>query len=346
MALAWMKLLHPLTAWMSPERLLRTMSAFVGALGVWAAMTAFAAFVPRRQVPLWGIICAVSLGTWFFSSIEESKIVTATLAALYIVVYLRLRRCWTTQGAALLTAILLIACLNEIVAAFLIAIPAVDTLVRYGWHVRCWRWIVGHSLAAPVALVLLEAVVHPYTGAASSGGPAGEATSHFGMLAFYLTRNEFSAASLYGFLANWLFFGIAAPTAVTTFAALPELPHFAGFFEPTLANYLSSPVSITLAAVFGVMLAASLVPWFRRERIGGDAAGMLLGLLAYSLVRGAFYFIVNTRECFLYASGVTLAHLLVLATLFAASKFPAKRGLLAAGALLLFIVNGTFIIGP
>jgi hypothetical protein len=297
-------------------------------------------------VPLWGIIYAVSLGTWFFSSIEESKIVTATLAALYIVAYLRLRLSWTTRSALLLTAILLIACLNEIVAAFLIAIPAVDTLVRHGWHLRCCRWIVGHGLAAPFALVLLEAVVRPYTGAASSGGPAGEATSHFGMLAFYLTKNEFSAAGLYGFLTNWLFFGIAAPTVVTTYAALPEMPHFAGFFEPTLANYLSSPVSIALAAAFGVMLTASLVPRFRRERLGGDMAGMLLGLLAYTLVRGAFYFVVNTRECFLYASGVTLAHLLVLATLFAASKVPAQRGLLAACALLLFVVNGTFIIGP
>jgi len=47
-----------------------------------------------------------------------------------------------------------------------------------------------------------------------------------------------------------------------------------------------------------------------------------------------------------YASGVTLAHLLVLAILFAASKVPAQRGLLAACALLLFVVNGTFIVRP
>jgi hypothetical protein len=346
MALAWMKLFSPLTAWMSPQQLLRAMFAFVGAVGVWTAMIAFAAFVPRRQVPVWGIIYAVSLGTWFFSSIEESKIVTATLTTLYIVVYLRLRTRWTLRGVALLTAVLLVACVNEIVAAFLVAIPAIDTLVRRGWDLRCGRWIVWHGLAAPFAFVLLEAVVHRYTGAATSGGPAGEAVSHFDMLMFYLTQNDFSAASLYGFLANWLFFSIAAPTVVTTLAALPEQPQFVGFFAPALANYLSTPVSSALAAVFGVMLAASLVPRFRRERIGGDMAAMLLAMLAYTLVRGAFYFIVNSRECFLYASGVTLVHLLVLAALFAASNFPAQRGLLAACALLLFIVNGTFIIGP
>jgi hypothetical protein len=73
--------------------------------------------------------------------------------------------------------------------------------------------------------------------------------------------------------------------------------------------------------------------------------GLLLGMLAYTVVRGAFYFIVNARECFLYASGVTLVHLLMLAALFATSRFPAQRGLLAACALLLLIVNGTFILG-
>jgi hypothetical protein len=344
MALAWMKLLSPLTSWMSPQQLLRAMFAAVGAVGVWAAMAAFAAFVPRRQVPLWGIIYAVSLGTWFFSSIEESKIVTATLTALYLVVYLRLRTDWTAHGTLLLTAILLVACLNEIVAAFLVAIPAIDTLVQRGWDLRCGRWIVGHALAAPIAFVLLETVVHRYTGGVVLGGPAGEAVSHYGMLMFYLTRSDFGAASFYGFLANWLLFIIAAPTVVTTFSAIEWPPE--GFFEPALANYFSSPVSGTLAVLFGVMLAASLVRLVRSRRMAGDMAGLLLGILAYTLLRGAFYFVVNPRECFLYASGATLPHLLLLAALFAASNFPAQRRLLVACAFLLFIVNGTFIIGP
>ena len=345
-ALLWMKLLAPLAGWVSPEQLLRAMSAFVGAAGVWAAMTAFARFVPRGQVALWGIIYAVSLAVWFFSSIEESKIVTATLAALYIAVYLRLRTRWTAHNAALLTAILLVACLNEIVAAFLVAIPAVDTLVRRGWDLRSGRWIAWHGLAAPAAFVLLETVVRRYTGGATAGGPAGEAGSHVGMLVFYLTRNDFSVGSLYAFLVNWMLFANAAPTPATTFAAIPADPEFKGYFEPALAGYLSTPASSVLACVFGVMLIASLVPQLRREPIGRDKAGVLLGLMAYSLARAAFYFIVNAREPFLFASGATLAHLLVLAALFAASSFPAQRTLLAAGALLLLVVNGTFVIGP
>ena len=345
MAWAWMKILHPLTAWMSPEQLLRTMFAAVGAVGVWAAMTVFADFVPRRQVPLWGTIYAVSLGIWFFSSIEESKIVTATLAALYIVVYLGLRKRWTTRGALALTAILLVAGLNEIVATFLIAIPAVDTLVRHGWELRHGRWIAAHGLAPAIAFALLEGVVRPYTGGATSEGPAGEAVSHLSMLIFYLTQNDFSWTSLYGFLANWLLFSIAAPTVQTTFAALPEWPQFQGFFERSLANYFSSPVSGALVVVFGVMLAASLAVLTRREKMDLPFAGVLLGLLTYALLRGGFYYSVNTRECFLYASGTTLPHLLMIGTLFAASNFPAKQSLLYSCALLLFITNGTFVIG-
>jgi hypothetical protein len=345
MAWVWMKVFSPLVSWMSPQQLLRTMFAAVGAVGVWAAMTAFAAFVPRRQVTLWGIIYAVSLGVWFFSGIEECKIVTATLAGLYLVAYLRLRRQWTTRGALALTAILLVACLNEIVAAFLIVIPAVDTLVSRGWNLRCGRWIAVHGLAAPLAFALLEGVVRPYTAGATTEGYTGEAVSHLGMLIFYLKHNDFSWAGLYGFLSNWLFFNVAAPTNVTTFAALPDWPQFQGFFEPSLANFASSPLSSILAVVFGVILAASLAPLLRREKIGGDLAGVLLGLLAYALLRGGFYFVVNARECFLYSSGTTLAHLLMLGTLFAASNFPAKQTLLCSCALLLFIINGTFIIG-
>src|SRR5262245_59020536 len=123
MAVGWMKIVHLLTPWVAPPHLLKAMFAAVGAVGVWAAMAAFAAVVPRRYVILWGTIYAASLGVWYFSSIEESKIVTATLSGLYIATYLRLRRRWTLRGAVLLTVILLLACLNEIVAGFLLIIP-------------------------------------------------------------------------------------------------------------------------------------------------------------------------------------------------------------------------------
>ena len=136
-----MKIFNPLTLWIAPHHLLKAMFAAVGAVGVWAAMSAFGAVIPRGYAILFGIIYAVSFGVWYFSSIEESKIVTASLSALYIASYLQLRKRWTMRGVVLLTAILLLACLNEMVSGFLIIIPIVDTLMRRGWDWRHGWWI-------------------------------------------------------------------------------------------------------------------------------------------------------------------------------------------------------------
>src|SRR5262245_42370931 len=61
MELGWMKIVSPLAPWIAPKILLKAMFAAVGAAGVWAAMSAFSAVVPRRYVALLGTIYAVSL---------------------------------------------------------------------------------------------------------------------------------------------------------------------------------------------------------------------------------------------------------------------------------------------
>lgn len=340
LAMAWMKMFSPLIPWLAPAHVLKAMFAAVGAVGVCAATSAFAAVIPRRYAMLLGAIYAVSFGVWYFSSIEESKIVTASLSALYIAIYLQLRERWTRRGALLLTAILLLACLNEIVSGFLIVIPIVDTLVRRGWDWRSGRWIAAHALAGPIALVILEGVVN---GRLVAAGRDAEGASHLAMLLFYVSRNDFSAMSLYAFLANWLFFNIAAPTPFADYA-VPAGTAFKGYFEPALANYFSGLLPAGLVALFGVMVVASVVPRHRAASPGA-LAGILPALMAYTLLRAAFFFIFNPREALLFTPAVTLAHLLIIAVPFTASSFPAKRLLLAALAVLLFLTNGAFIIG-
>ena len=340
MGAGWMQIVSPLTPWIEPERLLRAMFALVGAIGVWAALWAFAAVFPRRYAVPLGIIYASSVSVWFFSSIEESKIVSATLTALYIATYLHLRTAWTKRGALLSTAILLLACLNEIVAGFLIIIPIVDTLVQRGWDWRQARWIALHGLAGPIALAILEGIMRGRTGPATTQ-VEGEGANHLSMLLFYLRHNEYSFARLYEFLLNWLFFSVAAPSTV---ASLRPADEDTRYFEPALLNYFSSPVSTALVLLFAVMLAAIVLPRYRGEGIGG-LKGVFAGLLAFALLRGVFFFVLNPSECFLWTSGTTLAHLLMLSIPFAASSFPAKPLLLAATALFLFVINGRFIIG-
>ena len=347
MAVAWMAALKPLTAWLAPHSVLKALFAVIGAAGVLATAPAFSKLVPRGTAMLFALIYALSFGVWYFASIEESKIVTATLSALYIAIYLHLRDRWTMRGAVLLTAVLLLACLNEIVSGFLIVIPVVDTLMRHGgdwreagWRAADWRadlWLVPHALAGPLALAILEFAVNRQLPQAADA----EGASHLSMLFYYIFKSDHGVASLYGFLVNWLFFNIAAPTPTAPYMITPP---YGGYFEPSLASYFSAPASACAAILLGVILLASL--WRGREPLPHDKTSLLVGLLAYSAVRGAFFFIFNPSEPMLFSPAVTLAHLLVIAMLFMASAFPAKRVVLAAFALALLAANGAFMVGP
>ena len=342
LAAGWMKMVSPLTAWFTPVQLLKALFAAIGALGVWAALWAFAALLPRRYALLWGAIYASSLGIWYFSSIEESKVVTATLSALYIATYLRLRENWTRRGALQLTAILLIACLNEITAAFLVAIPAIDALVQERWEVLKRWWIVAHAMAAPFALALLEGVIRVWGPVA---GTHPEGANHFSMFLWYASQTQFSFNSVYYFLASWLFFSIAAPERFADHWANPSI-HFGGIFTPGLADYVAAPLPAALVVLLGVLLSVTLLAP-KRFAIVRNVPAIVLALLAYALVRATFFFIFNGKENMLFSPSVTLAHLLLLAIPFAATRLPekAKVTLLALIAAALFVNNGLFIIG-
>jgi hypothetical protein len=337
LALAWMKFLDPLTLWIAPLHLLKAMFAAIGALGVAAAMWAFAAVVPRRHVLVCGLIYASSLGVWYFSSVEESKIVTASLSVLYIAVYLHLRDQWTRSEAALLTAILLLACLNEIVAGFLIIIPIIDTFVRRGWDWRHGWWIAVHGLAGPIALAILEFVVK---GSFVKGSADPEQASLVSHLLYNLSQNDYSAFRLYTCVVNWLFFSIAAPSPFATFGQSPTVN---GVFEPALANYLTSPLSAGVVVLAGVMIVAIVLPRYRPVSLG-NSAGIPSALMAYALLRGTFFMIYLPGDPLLNSPAVLLAHLLIVLIPFTASRFPAKQTVLVAFALLLFLTNAMFFI--
>jgi hypothetical protein len=334
----WMKLFGWLDLWITPQAILRALFAFAGAIGVWAAMSAFAAVMPRRHVAFWGVIYAVSLGTWYFASIEESKIVSASLVAAYIAIYLHLRTEWTTARAIALTIVLLLACLNEIVAGFLILVPAVDTLMKHGFNIRAGRWVAAHALSGPLALAILEWVARGRSGAANA---LPENANHLSMLFWYIAQNDYSFASAYAFLMRWFFFNIAAPEPRIHFVNLPK--RYGGDFLPDPAVYFSSPAPAAAIILFAVLLVVIFLSRFRPSISRGMAA-IMLALAAYALARCLFFFIFLPAECMLYSPSVTLAHLLLIAIPFSASNFPRRRVLLALFATALFLANGAFMI--
>lgn len=337
---AWMGALGWLTPWLTQYHILKALFALIGAGGVYAAMAGFAAVMPRRHVAFWGVIYAVSLNVWFFSSVEESKIVSATLAAAYIAIYLHLRKSWSLNRAVLLTAVLLLACLNEIVAGFLVLIPAVDTLLRHGFKTAEGRWIAAHALAGPLALAILEWLARGRSGAASAHP---EGANHFSMLLWYVSQNDYGLPALYAFILRWVFFNLAAPEPMVHFVNAQI--GYGGDFEPRLLTYFNAPASAALVVLFLVLLAAILLPRFKPKLTGG-AQALMLGIAAYALLRAAFFFVFLPNECLVYSSSVTLSHLLLLAIPFSASNFPRKRILLALIATALFLTNGAFMIAP
>src|SRR5262249_51969042 len=114
---------------------------------------------------------------------------------------------------------------------------------------------------------------------------------------------------------------------------------------PVLWGSLQPPVSVGLAVLLGAILAVSLLPR-HRGHMTRDMAGIMLGVLAYALLRGLFFLVVNPGECMLFASAVTLPHMLLIAVPFAVSAYPRRQALLAGVAALLFVANGSFILGP
>ncbi|MGE0768754.1 MAG: hypothetical protein AB7L90_20115 [Hyphomicrobiaceae bacterium] len=339
LGLAWMKLASPLSFWLTPEEILRCLFAGFGAVGVRAAISAFAIVIPRREALLWGAIYASSLGVWYFSSIEESKALTATLTAIYTAVYLRLRESWTLRRAMLLTFVLAAACLNEIVAIFLVAIPAVDSLVRSGVNVRQCYWIGIHATVGPIALSVMEVASRILL--APSERPEG--SDHIGLLIWFIQNNYVSLERLYNFLTRWLLFNVAAPQSKAITWADPSL-RYGGDFDNSIANYFQAPVTAWLVVLALAVLITSIVPRIR-EALSKDTCALLLGLSAYGFIRSVFFLAFNPGECMLYASGTTLAFLLLIAIPFATARIPVKGVLLFSIFVLLQVTNGRFIVG-
>jgi hypothetical protein len=168
-----------------------------------------------------------------------------------------------------------------------------------------------------------------------------ESGSLFKMFWFYVGFNDHGLVSLYNFLLNWLFFNIVAPTR-TAFAAVPLWPTFFGYFEPSFVNYFTHVTSAGAILFLGVMVVASLTPPWRAE--AQSSFGLLIPLAAYTLLRGAFFFLFNPAEAMLFSAAVTLPHLMIIIIPFTASKFPAKIPVLAGFAALMFLTNARFLV--
>lgn len=336
LGLGWMKLFSPLEAWIAPHILLKAMFAAVGALGVLGAIVAFTVLLPRGYGLLGGMIYASSLGVWYFAAIPESKILTASLSALYIAVYVLYRDDWNARRTIGLNVILAVACFNEIVAGFLIAIPAVDAWLR-GMVWSRMRWIAVQVAVTLAALLVLEIFVNGWIVPESTSRAE---QSHFALFIDYVLRFNYGPDKIHDFIASWFFFNLVAPTPHALWWS-----QFGGYFEPSVAAYRWSPIAMVTMLVIGLLIVAPFLPGMRGASFGA-ANGLLLPLAAYAIVRAIFFVIFIPNESLLFSPAVTVPHWLFVLVPFAASNFPAKRAVLAVLCVLLFVTNAGFMVGP
>lgn len=338
LASAWMKILSPFFTSLTPEELLGAMFAFIGALGVWAGYSALKTLVPHRYAIPWAVAYGISLSIWYFSSIHESKIVDASLSALYIAVYMHLRENFTVKGGLLITTILIAACLNAIVSAFLVMIPALDLLLRRGFLWCDIRWLFLHTLPVPIILLALETAMRlSGTGVADTA----EGKDHVSLFLEFYQLSEHSASSLYGFILNWFLFSIAAPTPDTSYAS-SIWPDERAYFEPAVIGYLSSISTSLFIWMFLGMLVASTIAM--RKEVIIDNISIFLALIIFSAMRGILFFAFIAAESLLYSPSVVLPHITVLAILFYSWRFSNKEYVLYFLIVLIFLGNMRFIL--
>lgn len=336
LGLGWMQLFAPFESWIAPHVILKVMFAAVGALGVLGAITTFKILLPRGYGLLAGAIYASSLGVWYFAAVPESKILTASLSALYIALYVRYRDDWNARRTIGINAILAVACFNEIVAGFLVAIPAVDALLR-GLNWSRIRWIGIQVLVGLLMLLALELFVN---GGVVPESAASQDQSHFALFWAYFARFTFNPAKFHDFAANWFFFNLVAPTPYAAW-----WPQTGGYFEPSVFAYGASPIAFVAICLVVAMIVVGVVSGASAARLG-PAGGLFLPLAAYVIVRAAFFIVFVPNEALLFSPAVTLPHWLFVLVPFAASRLPGKKTILAALCVLLIVVNAGFMVGP
>jgi hypothetical protein len=339
---AWMAALSPLRDIVGVETLSGAMYALVGAAGVAAAWSAFSRVLPPRYVIACTIAYAFALGSWYFSSIHETKIIDGAIASIYIAIYLHIREKWSLTGVLALTAILILGCFNSIVTAFLIAIPAVDIFLREQYRLRKLGWVVLHAMPVPLILFGMEVLIDK---SMASGAHEAEADSHFDLLLTFAALGDHSISSWLGFALNWLLFSLAAPSGNADYS-YPIWGDYTGYFEPVILNYFGNLATALFLILLCVMLAAAII--YRRDESKATSlplTPLLIGLAVYSLIRSILFFIFIPSEALLYTPPVILAHLLILFACFLHSGAPGKQPVLYGFVAVMFISNMRFLFG-
>jgi hypothetical protein len=158
---------------------------------------------------------------------------------------------------------------------------------------------------------------------ASNGVVVAEGKNHFDLMLTFAALGDHSILSFIGFLLNWFFFAIAAPSPEASH--IYEIwPNYDAYFEPEPFHYLNHLTSGLFMLSLLTMIGAAI--FLRPERPRDPTLRFLLiGLAVYSLERIILFFIFIPSEALLYSTSTLFCHLIILSVLFLNSRFPYKK---------------------
>jgi len=331
---------HPLTGWLITSyryfinnllhiaystTVAKFLFSFFGAINVMIVYRIFLMFFNRYKSFLFTVCYGFSLSVWYFSSVPESYVISATLYSLYFWYFIKHCSDLRLMKVLILLGILAFAICNDISSVFLLFLP----LIYFNKEIITNKRIRSYFLLHVFFLVAL-CIMFKFLG--------------WDVVKFFLIQREGYGPSSYVLsdfiepFLNVIFFSVGAPSHETSYA--PRLLSFnSAFFKPTLLGYMDHIVTAIFFIFYGslMIIALSRVQLIKHNKF-------IIPFIVFIAARYLSIVFFNPGEAFLFTTLSTLPLLLILFCLFDTAHFRYKGAFELVLFLSMFASNLRFLI--
>jgi len=311
---------HPLTTWLIKSYrgliegmfhvtasipAMKFLFSFFGAINIVIVYSICTMFFNRYRSVLYTACYGFSLSVWYFSSVPESYVISATLYSLYIWYFIKHSSDLRLTQVLISLGILTLALLNDISSVFLLLLPLTYYNKKIITDKKIRRFFLLHVFFFLASWFVIKFQQWP-------------------LVEFYSNmRNDFSVKSfmINDFmepLLNVTFFSIGAPSHEVSYAPR-MLPHYPGYFVPSLWGYMNHIVTAIFFVFYSgfIMIALSRIHLIKHNKF-------IIPFIIFIIARYVSIIFVNPGEAFLFTILSTLPLLLVLFFLFDMTNFKYK----------------------
>jgi len=284
---------------------MKLLFSFFGAINVMIVHSICSMFFSRYRSVLVAVCYGFSLSVWYFSSVPESYVFSATLYSLYFWYFIKHCSDLRLIKVLILLGLLTLALLNDISSVYLLLLPFVYYNKKIITDKKIRSYFLLHVFFIFACCVVIKINEWP-------------------VVEFYSNmRNDFSVTSFIKDdfiepLLNLLFFSIGAPSHEVTYAPR-MLPYYPGYFQPSVWGYMSQIVT----AIFFVFYSGLMIIALTRVQLIKHNK-FIIPFIIFLFARYLSIIFLNPGEAFLFTMLSTLPLLLVLFCLFDSAQFRYK----------------------